>query len=280
MAQRSGAVAAVVEGYQASSLSQRDRVLAYLERLWEGLPDYGDDTMSSFVDAVTPVMEGAQWEAAVSTAAYVARLESVVTGAAVEPVALDLTAASTEALRGVDGATVWERPAKDIYRALADGADVEAAGKRGLARARSLASTNLELAHTHAARDVAAETKTVTGYRRVTRGGISCALCLLASTQRYHKKALMPIHPGCHCRVEPIYGERDFGQTIAPDELDAVYARLNEFQAGKVDLDAASAKQYLIVHEHGEIGPVLGVRGQSFTTPAELKPAAESWRTQ
>lgn len=270
---------AVVERYQQTSLQQRDRVLAYLERLWAGLPDYFDYTMAAFVDTVTPVMEGAQRDAAASTSAYLAGLERAVTGVVVEPAVIDLTLSSTESLRGVTADTVWERPAKEVYRALERGADIVGAGERGLARARSLASTNLELAHTHAARDVATKTTTIAGYRRVTRGGISCALCLLASTQRYHKKALMPIHPGCHCRVEPIYGASDPGQTINRDQLNAVYSQLAAFDPN-AKLDAKSASQYLVVHEHGEIGPVLGVRGQSYTTPSGLKPAAESWRKQ
>lgn len=266
------AVATVSAAYQAASERERDRVIAYLERLWLGLPDYYDATMSRFVATIVPAMEGAQRQAAVATDAYLARVESLTLGRATQPVGVALDVSTTEAMRGVAAEEVWHRPAKEVYRSLDQGLDVVGAGQRGLARARSLATTNLELAHTHAARHCLNRRDTVVGYRRVTRGGVSCALCLIAATQRYRKQNLMPIHPGCHCKVHAIHAGHDPGQTLNDAQLTAVRDKVATFTGGDGRVTSEDYKQMLIVHEHGEIGPVLGVRGQSYTVPSELKP--------
>ena len=48
----------------------------------------------------------------------------------------------------------------------------------------------------------------IVGYRRVTSGS-ACALCAAASTRRYTKADLQPIHHGCSCTTAPIYGDAD-----------------------------------------------------------------------
>jgi hypothetical protein len=260
-----------VRNYQQVTLAERERLIAYLERLWQGMPDYFDATMADFVATVAPVMEGAQRQVAAATDAYLAQLETATIRTPARPIGVPAEATSTQTMRGVSPAELWRRPAKTVYRSLADGLDLVEAQRRGMVRLRSIAATDLQLAHTHAATYCMSRTATVRGYRRVTRGGISCALCLLASTQRYHKGDLMPIHPGCHCRVRAIHGDNDPGASIAPGQLGAVKAAIAQFTGGDGRLSPESYKQHLIVHQHGEIGPVLGVRGQSFTTPADLK---------
>ena len=76
---------------------------------------------------------------------------------------------------------------------------IELGGKRLL----SLVGTDMQLA----ARQQASYTMQASGrefYRRVLTGAENCALCAIASTQRYSTADLMPIHPGCDCSVASI----------------------------------------------------------------------------
>lgn len=98
----------------------------------------------------------------------------------------------------------------------------------------------------------------IVGYRRVPAGGNVCELCLTAATQRYHRDDLMPIHPGCSCDVEPLYGSEDPGQVI-----DLVTSDTGEPAAVDNPSD-------VVVQDHGELGPVLAVRGQAFRGPDDL----------
>lgn len=270
----------MLTAYQAITEAERARAIAYLERLWRGLPDYYDGTMARFVATIVPVMEGAQRQAAVTTDAYIARVNAAYDDGDAAPVGIPADVSSTESLRGVPADEVWSRPATTVYRALDAGLDLIGAGNRGLSRARSIADTNLQLARTHAGRHVMTRRSTVQGFRRAPRGGRSCALCLLAATQRYHKKNLMPIHPGCHCAVMPIIGTEDPGHIIAPDQLHDVYAAVGKYTGGTGrKLTPEQYRTYVVVHEHGEIGPVLGVRGDNFTSRGELKPTAPAGRS-
>jgi hypothetical protein len=116
------------------------------------------------------------------------------------------------------------------------------------------------------------------GYRRVLEGAYSCGLCILASTQRYHKQDLMPVHPGCDCSVAPIIGTQDPGRTINDQMVLDVHAaiqdRFGTSEPGGRGIrtadDLVDYRDLLITHEHGEIGPVLARRGDHFEGPSEV----------
>jgi hypothetical protein len=70
----------------------------------------------------------------------------------------------------------------------------------------------------------------------------------------------------------PIFGRTDPGHVIEPERLESVHERIEE-RFGVSDAGARDPIDYrdaLIVHEHGEIGPVLAVRGQKFTGPNDI----------
>jgi hypothetical protein len=123
----------------------------------------------------------------------------------------------------------------------------------GRRRLLGLVTTDLQLAKTHAAQWRQLRDDTVAGYRRILSGGDSCALCVLASDQRYTSGDLMPIHPGCHCDVAEIRGSLDPVQAPEPDLLE----QFDESQA-------------ITVRDHGEYGPTLTWRGQEFTGPDDI----------
>ncbi|WP_343955657.1 hypothetical protein, partial [Nonomuraea longicatena] len=70
-----------------------------------------------------------------------------------------------------------------------------------------------------------------------------CDLCVIAATNTYRKRDLMPIHPACGCSVEPIYSTDD-----EDAELDRRVAEAYKRAAKDVQLR---------VIDHGEYGPYL-----------------------
>lgn len=186
---------------------------------------------------------------------------------------------------GVDFSTEYERPFNQLYTALASGANYDQATQAGLTRLESLAKTDLQLAASRAGQQAVAkqpdagDTETgkphVVGYQRVTTSGHPCALCLIASTQRYHVEDLMPIHPGCQCIVDPIWGTGYTPRVIDVALLKQVHQAIkDEFGAKNAaartipgtDIDY---RDVLIVQHNGELGPVLAVRGQNWMTKTE-----------
>ena len=258
----------------------RARILTFVRRLWLGLGNYYDADINRFVRSVVPIIEGGKQQMASLTDIYLAAVEAAALGEKVKPVGVSPSAVTSEALRGVPASDVYQRAGVTVWTALGGGSDLTDAVTQGLERAVSMASTDLQLAKTHTARRVLSGKPHVSGYRRVLEGASSCALCIVASTQRYHKEALMPIHPVCNCGVEPIYGE-DTGQIIEPDVLDNIHEtiaeRFGSSDAGAREIPGVTQggkplryRDVIVVHEHGEVGPVLTVRGHKFTGPNDI----------
>lgn len=268
------AAARVLEAYQFQNDDLARRVAAYVAANWNALGSHRDADIARFVAAVAPVLDGAQLRMADLTVTYLRQLDRILFGGAGEAVAV--ADVSTVALRGVTTAEALTRAGTQVYYDLSRGRTYDQAAKAGLNRAQSIASTNLQLAKTHTTRTAFEADDRVVGYRRVLKGAYDCAKCVVASTQRYRKARLMPIHPGCNCDVMEIRGDRDPGQVIDPDRLADIHQRIAE-EFGELSEGArgipGSVREYrdvLVTHEHGEIGPVLGVRGQTFTGPADI----------
>jgi hypothetical protein len=80
----------------------------------------------------------------------------------------------------------------------------------------------------------------------------------------------MPIHPGCDCGEQPIYGTEDPGQIIDEQLLEATHEAIEE-RFGFSDRGAREIDYRLIqVRDHGELGPLLTVRGQHFDGPSSI----------
>lgn len=253
--------ARLVDAYSNTTRNVRARVIDYLTIRWHGLDSYRTAGIDRFVAAIVPVVLGAQRQVASLTDGYLAALEASVLGTPARAVGIPAAVIAPAALRGVDPVTVYKRTGTTVWRALAGGAPLDVAVQRGLDRGVSLASTDLQLARTHAARFVISQNGNVTGYRRVPNGGQPCGLCELAADQHYSRGDLMPIHPGCSCDVEPTFAGAD------PGLIDF------EPSAGELDdrfgTDSATSSD-VVVQEHGELGPVLAVRGQAFTGPGDF----------
>jgi len=259
----------VTAAYGQSTGSIRTKVLAFLLGLWAALPDHRDAAAARFIAQTVPVVAGAQLQIAQLTSAYLSLLLSAGSGRHVPAIAV--RAGDVEQLRGVTPATIYQRPFTQIYTDLSRQVPYPEAVDRGRIRLIDLASTDLQLAKTHTAQRALAD-QPIAGYRRVLNGPENCGLCVIASTQRYHTADLMPIHPGCDCIPEPIIGGNDPGQVLDQALLDSAHAAI-EARFGKSDAGGREPIDYrkvLLVQQHGEIGPVLTVKGQQFTGPDDL----------
>lgn len=252
----------------------RQRVEQYVVASWNGLGSWRDADIARLVDRVVPVVLAGQRTVANLTDAYLASVTNAERAAIV-----DLEAG----LRGVDPAEVYQRPAVAMRTELKNGASMTDALKVGATRIASLAMTDLQMAQRAQARATIAGSS-VEQYRRVLTGRENCALCVVASTQRYHKADLLPIHPGCDCGIEPFVTNTPKVQVIDRGLLEATHkaidARLGGYDRGARDLGRGKVVQrngidqfadytdLLIVHEHGEYGPTLAWRGEHFDGPS------------
>lgn len=301
--------AAIVANYNTSATTLRTALADAIVQRFDRLDSWRDSDAEEFAAAAVPMVEGAQHAMAAITDAYLAAMLSDLLQEDVQPVGVDLGAN----LRGVDADEVYRRPFLQIWTDLAGGALLKAAIEAGRRRADGLATTDLQLAKTHSSRIILQQQESgstrggggrgrrrVVGYRRVLTGRENCAMCVLASTQRYHVKDLLPIHPACDCAVAPIVGRDDPGQVInsvtvtegsqavtttrggadvfSGNQLvnlgelleplhDDIAKRFGISDRGGRRIDY---RKLLTVHEHGEIGPVLTVKGQHFTGPDDI----------
>lgn len=266
-------VVRVVSAHRSAVAQVRAQVERYIARVWDGLDSWREPDIARFVNAVVPVVLGGQRRTAALTDIYLATLASRVLGGTARPTGVRATQVTGTALRGVDPRQVYRRPGVTVWSALANGRPLTAAVRDGRTRALVLATTDLQLVQTHTARAVFATDNRVVGQRRVPSGGRSCGLCLIASTQRYRRDDLMPIHDRCSCSVEPIYGTEDPGQVIDPDRLESVHDAVAErFGPDAVDRSArtSSYRELLDVQQHGEVGPMLVDASHGFTGPGDI----------
>ncbi|MET9816523.1 hypothetical protein [Streptomyces sp. NPDC006355] len=259
---------ALSQQYDTITGRLRERLLAFVLDAFASLGSYRDADAAEYVEHVLPVVLGAQQQIGALTDAYLANVVADMFGGAAAPVGVQLD----EALRGTPPAEVYARPFATVWTALGEGRNLTEAVGLGRNRLRSIADTDLQLARTHAARQAMRRSR-AKFYRRRLSGSRNCALCVLASTQRYRVENLMPIHPGCHCKPVPIPGDRDPGQIIDEQLLEEAHDAIAR-DIGQSDRGgrAPDYRDVIITREHGEIGPLLAVRRYEFTGPKDVGP--------
>lgn len=257
----------ILTAYQKRVAVVRDATIASVTALWDGLPDYRDGNIDGFVGRVVPRVRAGQIKTAQLTDAYfrqaaAARGENV-------PMAL-LPRDEIAAVRKVDPEVEFRRPAVTLYTELSKGAPLAVGVAAGAARLASLVSTDVQLAKTTQAQ-ASMRAGGFTYYRRVLTGNENCALCTIASTQRYFVADLMPIHPGCDCGQETVTSDWEPPQVIDRDTLEQAHGDVENF-LGDFDRSGRSPnyKELIITHENGEWGPTLSWLSDRFTGPAQL----------
>jgi hypothetical protein len=246
-------------------------VLGRVGRSWSGLGSWREADVRRFQRQALPVILAGERQIATLTASYLEQLYRDIDGRAPR-ISLDLDTVTGTALRGVDPVDVYERPFKQVWTALSEDNSFDDALAQGDHRLETLIKTDLQLARTHTVRAAGSSLPKFQYTIRELQGEYDCALCIVASTQRYTKRDLAPIHPGCDCLVKLVTADEDPGQVIDEAKLeqihDAVAAALGDFDRGGRALDY---RKILVTNDHGEIGPVLGFAGQRFTGPDDIR---------
>lgn len=250
--------------YAAQAKAVRARVQAFAAARF-GAGQFYDADVARFVGQVAPVVLAGRRQTAALTDSY---LSSVLKSAGIKVPAHKPV--DTDTLRGVDVTEVLTRPFVTVRAGIFTNG-IDAAKQAGVARLADIIATDMQLAKTHTSRNVFSRTGGVHGYSRVVSGGKTCALCLVASTQRYSKEDLLPIHPGCGCSVSPITSGSPWDQDAADARLEDTHAAVQE-QLGVSDSGARAPdyRKVVVVHDHGEIGPVLGRAQDNFAGPSVI----------
>ena len=247
--------------YQLAVQQVREKLESILVRAWGSLGSYRDADIDRLVRAVVPHVQAGQ--------VAVARLTAVYFRNAGYHAGID--AEWVMSGRGVPVDDVYRRPATTVYTALSEGKSLDDAIAAGGTRLVSLAMTDLQMAKVRQAQR-SLQGAGVDAFRRVLTGKENCALCVIASTQRYHSKDLLPIHPGCDCSVDTLpKGFDPSQQVIDPDLLELTH-RAVESKTGQSDRGARTPdyRQLIMTREHGEYGPTLTWRADKFTSKADI----------
>lgn len=239
------------------------------------------EALLSFLRRLVPLSLAAQASMVRSTTLDLARQLPLDHPIAVKPT--DLIGAK---LRGAPIEQVYSRAVYEVEDRLDAGASFADAVNYGLHRVNQNAVTDLQLAKTHS---TAAYVTQLQDRLRVKVGTMRtlsttksdhCALCILATTQVYYpnpdKPNLMPIHPGCGCGQILVF-EDEIDERRA--EMDQRYADIHDavgrdlggdYQRSDARSGLQPYQNIIVTHEHGELGPVLGVRAQNFEGPNKL----------
>lgn len=242
--------AQLLDAYTNVTGQLRDAVLSVVENAWGELSSWREADIEAFVRQVTPVVAAGQRKVAAYTDAYLSQMEAMATGQAIRPAGIPAEIVSSATMRGVPIEDVYRRLGPEVWTELANGRTLDQAVRTAGARATGMARTDLQLAKTHATRYTLERSDNASGFLRAPDGD-ACELCLLASEQVYSTGELMPIHERCACDVEPLFGGNDRSASPTPDVTNP----------DDVEVD---------VEDHGELGPVLVVKGQNFTGPDDL----------
>ncbi|MCU1675345.1 MAG: hypothetical protein JWM93_103 [Frankiales bacterium] len=242
---------------------------------------YSSGAIGAWAEALLERVRAVQRQVAALTDAYMARAGSLVRGEPVAPVG----AVDVRQLRGaVNMLQVYGRAADQFRYAVSQGVSEAEATEVAADRAATIARDDVDLAVRAQGTKSMTARPGVTGYRRVIhpelpteaslRDGTPpppvCGLCVAASTVLYAPREPMPIHTNCRCLPMAIYGGVDFGGAINKAALKTLYAH-----AGDTSREQLKRIRY-VVHEHGELGPVLRLHGQAFKGPTDIPIRAAS----
>lgn len=260
--------------YERAVEQVRSRLLTVADKLWAGLGSYRDADVDRLVNLIVPHVQAGQVQIANLTEAY---FQEVGSNAGVD-------FSYVTGGRGVPAEEVYRRPAVTAYTALSENETLSVAVAEGGERLASLIMTDLQMAKVRQA-DRSLTSAHVDAFMRTLSGRENCALCVIASTQRYHRGDLMPIHPGCDCGVDRLpAGVDPSEQVINPRLLDLTHGAIADklgdsdrgarfLGLGKLGSDGNPISDYtdlIVTRTHGEYGPTLAWRGDTFTSKADI----------
>lgn len=273
----------LVLNYQRTGKTLREKVDRQAVRLWNAADDYREAEMRRFAAEMTLVVAAAQRAAAGRTDLYLASAAH-----AMPHGVTDRLVVGAAPRFGIPPAEVYLRPAKTVYKALAEDKPLREAVKLGERRLRTTVATDIQLAtRVQEQESLKRYGRGYDYYRRVLTGDENCALCVIAATQRYTVGDLKPIHPGCDCGCEQVRSAKDPGQILNQELLEATHDLVNAEVASrdprnrdardlgieKTDSRGNPVSDYtdlIVVRNHGEYGPTLAWRNDRFTGPGDI----------
>ena len=241
---------ALTQAHIRAQAELRRTVSAIIAGIWARLGHYDQADVDPWLADALPVVAGAQSQSIALTSAFIAMSLKVPAFGVADPAKL----AGAAVRGGTPPADVYTRPFITVWTALKNGQPWQDAVAQGQARAESAASMDVALS-SRATFAEAQDTVTtdggdnIIGYQRVADGG-ACDFCAEINGAFCYNADASPLHNHCGCGLEPIMSKFPSDATILPDhpsETDA-YA----------------------IHDHGELGAVIGAPGDNFTTEADL----------
>ena len=262
-------IEAITAAFFAQTNRLTDEVASFTSNQFKNLGNWGSSREQVYLQTVLPMIKAGQTQMSVLTRAYYAAIAKI-HGQPMDPRRAPANLISVQGTRGATAEDVYSRGFVTVRSSLAEGKSLDKAVALGTQRVYNMARTDMQLAKTHTGLFVRNGNSNIVGYSRILSGAENCAMCYIASTQRYTRGNLLPIHPGCDCGEMPIYGNSDPGQIIDKPNLEATHEAVAS-RFGKAARDGREIDYRLIaVRNHGEIGPVLTVRDQKFTGPSSI----------
>ena len=261
-----------IDAYHKVSAANLEAAQSIARESFLNLGSWREDDIEGFVNAVAPKVDFYKNKMVTDTFANY-KIMANSAGKDFKMPALNKADFATDSLRnGVGANEVYQRPFKEMWYRLSKGDDFSTALESGAQRARNIARTEVQLSRRQAGLVARRANDNIVGYLRTLSGQENCGICYLASTQRYTRGDLLPIHPGCDCGEMPIYGDSDVGQVIDQELLDATHESVEQ-RFGKFDVTGREIDyRKITIRDHGELGPYLTVQGTKFTklTPTEV----------
>lgn len=255
-------------GLQVRSL--KDSLYSLLAVEWLDLDAHNKADIDTFLGRALPILDDT-YDSVITVTETINQvqgdllLEGAFEGSPVDPGSI-----RSQLRYGVPPSEVYTRPFKDFWFKLSRGGSIDDALASGANRLRQLVDTDVERVSDLTQIESFANEHRIVGFRRVLVGPVNCALCIVASTQRYHRRDLKPIHPHCDCKVRPVLSfESDGDQILDQELLDQIHKDIQQkFGISDRSARVIDYRKVMVEHQHGEIGPYLSYRGQHFTGPS------------
>lgn len=250
----------------------------YLQELTDeflSLKSYRGQDVDRWLSAAIPIVNESQSTIAeIADIAFDAEIYALLGDVSSDPI--DLSLVTGGALRnGVPPEEVYARAFKPVWQGTGNGLDLQESVAHGVSRLSEMFQLDSERVIDHVAIEKFANENRIVGYKRVLSGAHNCALCILASTQVYHKRELKGIHPNCKCTVRPVASFEN-SNTLDRDLIEQVHREVqNQFGISDKAARQIDYRKILFTREHGEYGPTLTYRQYNFTGPSDLKTPGE-----
>lgn len=192
-------------GHQQQLDLLRQQQAARIARIWETVGDISDETQ--FIRLAQPVLRAGRLTSARFTTAYLNAYQSLEAGGrtmiVLTPEQLEQIATGIRSEAAIE--EILRRPTVAARSSLSKGSLWQDAMSAGRALAENIARTDVSL--------VERATMSFLSGRLRPRGWVRiveskpCSFCARAAGQIVSKPSIAPMHPNCHCTLEPIYSD-------------------------------------------------------------------------